>query len=49
MYCRIDKIDENDNSLGQAIRDSVGSYANVMKHLKKNTDASFFRNFSSKL
>ena len=32
-----------------AIRDSVGSYANVMKHLKKTTDVSFFRNFFSKL
>ena len=49
MFCRIDKIDENENSLVHAIRDSVGSYANVMKHLKKNTDASFFQNFFSKL
>ena len=49
MYCRIEKIDENENSLVHAIRDSVGSYANVMKHLKKTTDASFFRNFFSKL
>ena len=49
MYCRIEKIDENENSLVHAIRDSAGSYANVVKHLKKNTDASFFRNFLSKL